>query len=88
MNRLQKLKANIQKQRKQTKNIKLNRVPVVLTFFQIVSRFSRSGLSVSQDNFLQSNLCLLCPLTVFGGGGGGEKGGGGGGGGAGGTTVK
>lgn len=53
-----------------------------------MSLLTRSGLSCSQDSFLQSNLCRLCPFTVFGGGGGGAHGGGGGGAGAGGTTGK
>ena len=44
-----------------------------------MSLFTTSGLSISQDSFLQSTPCCLCPFTVFGGGGGGADGGGGGG---------
>ena len=54
----------------------------LITFFQIVSLFTTSGLSCSQDSFLQSTPCRLRPLAVFGGGGGGADGGGGGGAGA------
>lgn len=53
-----------------------------ITFFQIVSLFTTSGLSLSQVSFLQSTPCRLSPFTVLGGGGGGAAGGGGGGAGA------
>lgn len=52
----------------------------------MVSLFTTSGLSCSQDSFLQSTPSRLCPFSVFGGGGGGADGGGGGGAGATGTN--